>query len=156
MIFVFLLLFNFLRALLAIPVWGTVVNVKFNKCPGVFCLHHFTVWYSLWPSLCSRSQIKHQQSDAINKDMTGLKSLTAVRGLLKVISYGIDTKADAVLSFFIIANYLQKWPMWLFLEEGCCWWTLTQKKTYKRVISELRGKNLSMPYDKIKKMNLHV
>lgn len=43
--------------------------------------------------------------------MTGLKSLTAVRGLLNVISYGIGTKVDAVLSYFIIDNYLKKWPM---------------------------------------------
>ena len=40
--------------------------------------------------------------------MTGLKSLTAVRDLLHVISDGIDTKADAVLSYFIIGNYLKK------------------------------------------------
>lgn len=37
-----------------------------------------------------------------------MKSLTAGRGLLNVISYGIDTKADAVLSYFIIGNYLKK------------------------------------------------
>lgn len=52
--------------------------------------------------------------------MTGLKSLTAVRDLLNVISYGSDTKADAALSYFIIGNYLKKWPMQQFLEEGCC------------------------------------
>lgn len=37
-----------------------------------------------------------------------MKSLTAGRGLLNVISYGIDAKADAVLSYFIIGNYLEK------------------------------------------------
>lgn len=36
-----------------------------------------------------------------------MKSLTAVRGLLNSISYGIDTSADAVLSYFVIGNYLK-------------------------------------------------
>lgn len=80
-------------------------NWVLHKCSKVFSLSFSFVLYSLWPSLCSRSQIKYQQTGAINKDTTGVKSLTAVRDLLNVISYGTDAKANAVLSYFIIGNY---------------------------------------------------
>lgn len=43
--------------------------------------------------------IKYQQTDAIKVDMTGVKSLNTLRGLLNLISYGIDSNGDAVLSF---------------------------------------------------------
>lgn len=39
--------------------------------------------------------------------MTGVKSLAALTDLFNLISYGIDSKGDAVLSPFIIGNYLK-------------------------------------------------
>lgn len=122
--------------------WGAAVNVKLDKWPRVLCLSLIIVLYSLWPSLCSRSQIKYQQSDAINKDMTGLKSWTAVRGLLNVISYGTETKADAVLSYWQL--FEKKMASVTAFGKQRRWWTLTQKKAYKSVILELSVKHLNM------------
>lgn len=49
--------------------------------------------------LLNREQDKviSPQIDAIKEDKTGVKSLTALRGLLNLISYGIDSEGDAVL-----------------------------------------------------------
>lgn len=73
--------------------------------------------------------------------MSGVKSLTAVRGLLNVISYGIVTKADAVLSYFIIGNYLKSGLCNSCWKGGVRLMNLDGKMAYKYIISEHSVKN---------------
>lgn len=102
------------------------INIQlFNQWISFLYINHFTAihgfeqcecflspfWAKLllsffWPCPCSRSQIKYQQTHAINQDKVEVKSLTALGCRYAFIQF-IDGKGDAFVSlFFIIGNYL--------------------------------------------------